>query len=63
MIEIAKLIDSQPIRAAIFSFDGENFAIGTNSRSLKIFSLRSLIENYTWLAEENSIDFDAGLEV
>ena len=44
MKEIAKIEDIQPIRAACFSREGEYFAIGTNSKSLKIFSLRNVLE-------------------
>lgn len=43
MIQAGHLSDSHPIRAAIFSSDGEYFAIGTNSKSLRIYSMKSLL--------------------
>ncbi len=43
-ININRIEDVQPIRAAAFSHDGEFFALGTNSKSLKIFSLRNILE-------------------
>ncbi len=40
--QIGQIHDIQPIRTASFSPDGEMFAIGTNSKSLKIYSMRPL---------------------
>jgi len=42
MEEIGQIQDVQPIRTASFSPDGDLFAIGTNSKSLKIYSMRPL---------------------
>ena len=38
--------DTLPIRCACFSPKGEYFAIGTNSKSLKIFDLSYVLENF-----------------
>jgi WD40 repeat protein len=43
MVQAGHLSDTHPIRAAIFSADGEYFAIGTNSKSLRIYSMKSLL--------------------
>lgn len=40
---MANLSDTHPIRAAAFSSDGELFAIGTNSKSLRIYSMKSIL--------------------
>lgn len=40
--QIGQIQDVQPIRAASFAPDGEMFAIGTNSKSLKIYTMRPL---------------------
>ncbi len=42
MTQKAILFDSQPIRAACFSPRGDHFALGTNSKSLKICVLPNL---------------------
>lgn len=44
MEEIGFIQDMQPIRTATFSPDGEMFAIGTNSRSLRLYSLKPIFE-------------------
>ncbi|CAD8182857.1 unnamed protein product [Paramecium octaurelia] len=44
MDQVATLSDTHPIRAAAFSSDGEMFAIGTNSKSLRIFSMKSVLQ-------------------
>ena len=43
--EKGQLIDSHPIRACCFSPDGEYIGIGTNSKCLKICSLKEIINN------------------
>jgi WD40 repeat protein len=43
MVQAGHLSDSHPIRAATFSADGEYFGIGTNSKSLRIYSMKSLL--------------------
>lgn len=48
--EIYSIKDSNPIRAACFNNDGNAFAIGTNSKSLKIYSFSPNV------AFENFID-------
>lgn len=40
--EIGLIQDVQPIRTACFSPDGGMFAIGTNSKSLKLYSIKEL---------------------
>jgi hypothetical protein len=45
MQQKAILIDSQPIRTAIFSPNGNYIALGTNSKSLKICALPSLLDD------------------
>jgi len=42
MEEIGQIQDIQPIRTACFSPDGEKFAVGTNSKALKIYNMQSL---------------------
>ena len=42
MVQKAILVDVQPIRAACFSPRGEHFALGTNSKSLKICALPNI---------------------
>ena len=44
LIEKGVLRDSQPIRTACFSHEGEYFAIGTNSQSVKICTLHNVLE-------------------
>ncbi len=51
MEEIGQIQDIQPIRTAAFSPDGEMFAIGTNSKSLKIYSLNPLFQTQVNLGE------------
>ena len=40
------ILDSHPIRTSCFSPKGEYFSIGTNSKSIKIFSLNNILENF-----------------
>ena len=45
--DLSKVIeDSHPIRTSCFSPKGDCLAIGTNSRSLKIYSLSHIINNF-----------------
>ncbi|EAS04633.2 WD domain, G-beta repeat protein (macronuclear) [Tetrahymena thermophila SB210] len=46
LIEVCQIQDSQPIRTAQFSPDGEFFALGTNSKSIKCFSIKEIVKNY-----------------
>ena len=41
-----KFEDTHPIRTSCFSPKGDYFAIGTNSKSLKIYSLKNVINNF-----------------
>jgi len=43
--EIGLIQDIQPIRTAAFSPDGEMFAIGTNSKHLRIYSIKPLFQS------------------
>ena len=43
MVPISTIKDTNPIRAACFRPDGEYFAIGTNSKSLRIYSLKDIL--------------------
>jgi hypothetical protein len=43
--ELVAIQDSQPIRAC--SFYGDFFALGTNSRSLKICSMENIVKRLT----------------
>jgi WD40 repeat protein len=46
-LSLKKVIeDTHPIRCCCFSPKGEYFAIGTNSKSLKIFDLSYILENF-----------------
>lgn len=38
-IDLYSIKDTHPIRAACFNNTGDSFAIGTNSKSLKLYSL------------------------
>ena len=47
-LSLKKVIeDSHPIRCCCFSPKGEYFAIGTNSKCLKIYDLSNILENFT----------------
>ena len=47
-LSLKKVIeDSHPIRCCCFSPKGEYFAIGTNSKSLKIYDLSYILDNFT----------------
>ena len=45
MEQIGQIQDIQPIRTASFAPNGEMFAIGTNSKSLKIYSMCQLLNS------------------
>jgi len=45
MEEIGQIQDVQPIRTASFAPDGNLFAIGTNSKSLKIYNIEHLFSS------------------
>ena len=54
-LELSKIIgDSNPIRASCFSPKGDCLAIGTNSRSLKIYSLNHVLKNFKKYSPINS---------
>ena len=40
------ILDSHPIRTSCFSPKGDYFSIGTNSKSIKIFSLNNILQNF-----------------
>ena len=47
-LSLKKVIeDSHPIRCCCFSPKGEYFAIGTNSKCLKIYDLSNILDNFT----------------
>src|SRR5437879_1825379 len=41
--ELFKVVDTNPIRAACFSPDGQNFVLGTNSKCLKIYHIANIL--------------------
>lgn len=44
IVEIGLIRDSLPIRTAVFSSNGDYFALGTNTKSIKIYSLSSILD-------------------
>lgn len=60
MEEKAIHLDVQPIRAACFSPSGDYFALGTNSKSLKICSLPKINSDDEDDEENPSSDFVSG---
>lgn len=42
--EVASVTDSHPLRTSCFNADGDYFALGTNSKSLKICSMHNIVD-------------------
>ena len=57
--ELASIQDNQAIRAACFNTDGDYFALGTNSKSIKICSMHNIVDGILYnqhQGREQSID-------
>jgi len=57
MSEIWKVTDFEPIRTAIFSPNGEYFAIGTNSRRLGIYNFKNLLDTNALELVHEKLDY------
>lgn len=44
LVEVARVTDSHPLRTSCFNADGDYFALGTNSKSLKICSMHNIVD-------------------
>ena len=59
LVEIARVTDTHPLRTSCFNAVGDYFALGTNSKSLKICSMHNIVDGLLYnqhQGREQSID-------